>query len=212
MKSLRLIPAALLAVAPLPALAQDSLPAGIWTNTEDEYFAEEEEREKPDWIAIEAADDGKWRKIDAFGQSLGAWEEGPIPGLAQRGENGWQIDGSELRLARPFFCWVSVRKFAGKPAGSEDWTFVRNLPNFDQGGRIRIPGEGIAPDVTIRLRNVTWARGSRNKPSMVLYVHKDDPVRAESYSWAAPESTMIGINLRWVQASCSQAPSEAKGP
>jgi len=208
----RLILAAVLAASPFPALAQGTLPAGIWTNTEDEYFAEEEGRERPEWVALEVRDDGQWRRIDAFGDGLTEWSDTDIPGLTSSTADGWQLDGSELRRARPFFCWVSVRKFAGKPDGKEDWTFIRNLPNFDQGGRIRIPGEGIAPDVTIRIRNVTWARGSRNKPSLVLYVHKEDPIRAESYSWAAPESTMIGINLRWVQASCSRAPSEAKGP
>ena len=56
----------------------------------------------------------------------------------------------------------------------------------------------------------TVRSGSRNKPSLVLYVHKDDPVRAESYSWAAPASTMIGINLRWVQGSCSRKESQAE--
>ncbi|WP_298468617.1 hypothetical protein [uncultured Erythrobacter sp.] len=212
MQSLRLIPVALLAALSFPVMAQDALPAGIWTNTEDEYFAEEEGREKPDWAAFEANEDGQWRPIDAFGEAQGAWNKGPIPGLSGDAVTGWRFKGSELRRARPFFCWVSVRKFAGKPDGSEDWTFIRNLPQFDQGGRILVPGDGIAPDVTIRMRNVTWAKGSRNKPSLVLYVHKADPVRAESYSWAAPESTMIGINLRWVQASCSKAQSKTKGP
>ena len=207
----RLAIAALLATSPFPALAHKVPPPGIWTNTEDEYFADEEGREKPDWVAIEVGDDGNWRRIDAFGSGISDWSDTEIPGLTFNTADGWQLGGSELRRARPFFCWVSVRKFTAKPDGTEDWTFVRNLANFDQGGRIKVPGEGIAPDVTIRLRNVTWARGSRNKPSLVLYVHKQDPIRAESYSWAAPQSTMIGINLRWVQASCSRTPSEAKG-
>ncbi|MFM7404392.1 MAG: hypothetical protein ACKO1N_09980 [Erythrobacter sp.] len=67
-----------------------------------------------------------------------------------------------------------------------------------------ILGKGEAPDVSIRLRNVTWARGSRNKPSLVLYVHKDDPERAESYSWASPDASLVGINLRWMQGSCTK--------
>ncbi len=195
-----------------PLAAQEMLPPGIWTNTEDAYFAEEEGRPEPEWIALEVREDGQWREIDAFGEEQGAWTSDPIPDLSPRAEGGWQIGASELRLAREFKCWVSVKKFAGKPDGSADWTFVRNLSIFDQGGRILIEGDGVAPDVTIRLRNVTWARGSRNKPSLVLYVHKEDPVRAESYSWAAPESSMIGINLRWVQSSCSMAPSQTEGP
>lgn len=194
-----------------PLAAQDRLPPGIWTNTEDEYFAEEEGREKPEWVAFETSKDGQWRRIDAFGAPIGEWQDSAIEGLSPREGGGWEIAGSELRPARAFYCWISVRRFAKKPDGSEDWSFVRNLINFDQGGRIFVPGEGTAPDVTIRLRNVTWAKGSRNKPALVLYAHKDDPVRAASYSWAAPDSTMIGINLRWVQASCSRAPSQTEG-
>ena len=207
--SATLFVAGLLAL-PLAAQAQDRPPPGIWTNTEDAYFAEEEGRETPDWIGLEIGEDGHWRRIDAFRKPQSDWQDRPIPELAAREGGGWNWRGSELRRAREFFCWVSVRKFAGKPDGSEDWTFQRNIPNFDQGGRILVEGNGEAPDVTIRLRNVTWARGSRNKPSLVLYVHKDDPVRAESYSWAAPESSMVGINLRWVQASCSRTESQAE--
>jgi len=194
-----------LALLASPAIAQTPLPAGIWTNTEDVYFAETEGREKADWTALEVHEDGRWRTIDAFGNSESEWSDEAIPGLSQRDEGGWQIGESELRQARPMSCWVSVRKFAGKPNGDADWTFSNNLRIFDQGGRVLVAGDGLAPDVTIRVRNVTWARGSRNKPALVLYMHKEDPVRAESYSWAAPDANLIGINLRWVQASCSRA-------
>jgi hypothetical protein len=98
-----------------------------------------------------------------------------------------------------------VQKFAAKPDGTADWTFVGGLTSFDQGGRISIPGEGSAPDVSIRLRHVTWAKGIRNKPSLVLYVHKDDLERAESYSWTSPDASLVGINLRWMQGSCTRA-------
>ena len=197
--------AACAALAISAPLCAESAPAsGIWTNAEDEYFAEEEEREAPEWLALENADDGRWRRIDAFGEPLDEWTAGPIPGLSARPGGGWQVAGSELRRAQGFTCWISVRKFAGKPDGSEDWTFKTDLPIFDQGGRISVPGGGEAPDVAIRLRNVTWAKGSRNKPALVLYVHKDDPERAVSYTWASPDTRLIGINLRWVQASCSR--------
>lgn len=195
--------AAIALASAAPAVAQESLPPGIWTNTEDSYFAEEEGRERRADIAIEVATDGRWRFIDAFGKAQGDWNSGPITGLSRReGGPGWQIEGSELRKARHFSCWVSARKFAAKPDGSADWTFTRGLETHDQGGRVFVPGNGEAPDVTFRLRNVTWAKGSRNRPSFVLYVHKADPVRAESYSWASPDAELIGINLRWVQGSC----------
>lgn len=208
MHGTKLIAAAALALSSASAFAEESLPEGIWTNTEDEYFAEEEGRERPEWVALEVNGDGEWRRIDAFGKAQTEWSDTTISGLTFDESSGWRIDGSELRRAAPLSCWVAVRKFAAKPNGDEDWTFSRNLQTFDQGGRVLIPGEGIAPDVTIRVRNVTWAKGSRNKPVRALYVHKQDPVRAESYSWGAPDSSVIGINLRWVQASCSEQSSE----
>lgn len=206
MTLMRSLCAVLVLTASFVAEAQDTLPAGIWANTEDAYFAEEEGRPKPAPILIEVGTDARWRRIDSFSVPQGEWQAGPIAGLARReGGSGWEIIGSEIRLASAFTCWVSVRKFAAKPDGTADWTFESGLVTFDQGGRATIPGNGIAPDVTIRLRNVTWASGSRNKPSLVLYVHKDDPERAESYSWASPDASLVGINLRWMQSSCTRS-------
>ncbi|MEO0464088.1 MAG: nuclear transport factor 2 family protein [Pseudomonadota bacterium] len=200
--------AALVLATPLapPLAAEGRLAPGIWTNNEDVYFAEEEGRKPAEWTAFEVAMDGRWRRIDAFGKPLTDFTGGPIAGLTQReGGSGWQIGASELRQARAFACWVSVRKSEPKPDGSPAWGFANKLSMFDQGGRVLVSGEGAAPDVTIRMRNVTWAKGSRNKPSLVLYVHKDDPERAESYSWASPDARLVGVNLRWVQGSCSRA-------
>jgi len=187
-----------------PAFAQSQLSPGIWSNTEDVYFAEAEGREKSANAMLEVSADGQWRRIDAFGEPQSEWSRDPVPGLAKREDgSGWQVGASEIRKARAFSCWVSTKKFADKEDGSAAWTFTRGLKTFDQGGRVFVPGNGEAPDVTFRLRNVTWAKGSRNRPSFVLYVHKDDPVRAESYSWASPDADLVGINLRWVQGSCS---------
>ncbi len=184
--------------------AQNPLPPGVWTNMEDAYFAEEEGRAKAFEVMLEVAKDGQWRRIDSFGKAQSDWSRDAIPGLARReGGSGWQVGASEIRRSRPFSCWVSAKKFAAKQDGSADWTFTRGLKTFDQGGRIFVPGEGEAPDVTFRLRNVTWAKGSRNRPSFVLYVHKADPERAISYAWASPDAKLVGINLRWVQGSCS---------
>lgn len=187
-----------------PASSEDRLTPGIWTNTEDAYFAEEEDRTQPEWVGFEIDGDGRWREIDAFRKPRGEWRDGNIPDLSERSEGGWQVGTSELRRAREFNCWISVKKFAARPDGSSDWTFHRGLKVFDQGGRVFVAGNGEAPDVTFRIRDVTWAKGSRNAPSLVLYVHKDDPERAVSYSWAGPDSERVGINLRWVQGSCAR--------
>ena len=131
-------------------------------------------------------------------------------GITLAFENGTT---SLLRRARSVTCWVSILKPQPKADGSEDWYFQRGVKLHDQGGRALVGGgdTGAQPTI-IRVRNVTWEAGSTNKPSMTLYVHKPDkPDRAESYSWAAPDSARIGINLRWMQAGCgveSAAPPE----
>jgi hypothetical protein len=116
-------------------------------------------------------------------------------------------DGSttELRRARPVSCWVAIRKDKPKADGSEDWFFKSGVMLHDQGGRASVGGgDAGAQPVIIRMRNVTWDKGSTNAPVVSFYIHKpESPDHAESYSWAAPDSSRVGINLRWVQSGCS---------
>lgn len=179
----------------------------ILTNEEQVYFAREAGRPPPPWVGVRVIlREGArmLQPVDAFGQEVGPAfaDTGPLP-FAARGfeQNGQRID---LRVARPFYCWVSVRRFADRAAGQADWSFDRNLSLHDQGGRVLVAPEG-APPVVIRMRHVVWPPPSTNRPSLVLYVHRpDSPDRAESYSWADPDARMVGINLRWVQASCTR--------
>jgi len=116
-------------------------------------------------------------------------------------------DGRETRLlrARPFTCWMSVRRNKPKSDGSEDWLFQPAMTTHDQGGRLRLGGgESGAPEAIIRIRNVVWPQPSRNRPSVVLYVFTpDDMNRAVAYGWADPGAVRVGINQRWMQASCT---------
>ena len=114
-------------------------------------------------------------------------------------------DGSllEMQRARPWKCWVSIPKAIKKPDGSTDWWFKPGLLLHDAGGRLRAATDEATPQTfTLRMRNVAWPSGP-NQPSLVLYVHADDPDHAISYSWADPGAKRVGINLRSVQASCS---------
>ena len=190
---------------PIATSAAAQLPPGIWSTVEDVAFAAEEDRKPGEEIFLEVREDGTWRRIDTFGAAQSEWESSAIPGLAAAptSHSGWLLGTSELRRAARFSCWVSARKFASKPDGSPEWTFSK-AETFDQGGRIAFPGMGDAPDMSIRLRNVTWAKGSSNKPALVLYVHTDNPARAASYAWASPDASLVGINLRWMQGSCSR--------
>jgi hypothetical protein len=125
---------------------------------------------------------------------------------------------SLLRRARPVTCWSAIPKEAKKADGSADWFFARDVNIHDQGGRAMIGKDavGVKP-VVIRMRNVVWppkpdGSANTNRPSLVLYVHMpDEPDRAVSYVWADPEAARIGINLRWMQASCTIDGKEKAG-
>ena len=99
--------------------------------------------------------------------------------------------------ARRFECWMTRMQRDG------DWTFKRGLEIYDQGGMVWLPTDESEPkQVGIKMRNVTWPSGS-NRPSLVLYAYRPGEDRAVSYAWADPSAERIGINLRWMQASCT---------
>ena len=103
------------------------------------------------------------------------------------------------RKARLFECWMNAMQRDG------EWTFRRGLEIYDQaawyGWKLR---RKPPQQVGIKMRNVRWPYGN-NRPSLVLYAYRPDEDRAVSYAWADPSAQRIGINLRWMQASCSLA-------
>lgn len=110
-----------------------------------------------------------------------------------------------LRRARAVTCWSAIPKSNKKPDGTDDWHFAQGIKIHDQGGRALI-GKDVADvkPLVIRMRNVVWPDGNSNRPSLVLYIHNpDEPDKALSYVWADPGAARIGINLRWMQASCT---------
>ena len=210
------------------ALAQDSpTPVTlIYSNEEQVYFARELKREAPGLVYLKVEkylggkDEVAVTAIDAFGapskadsalleeasRTLYFGKERDVAVLTAQGSSGLKYD---LRRARAATCWVAVKKDRPKADGSPDWHFQQGVRLHDQGGRAMVGGgETGAQPLVIRMRNVVWppqADGtpSSNKPSVVLYVHKPDrPDSAEAYVWADPGAARIGINLRWMQASC----------
>nr|WP_310525245.1 hypothetical protein [Polymorphobacter sp.] len=110
----------------------------------------------------------------------------------------------EFQRARAFKCWASIPRKALKD-GKLDWWFKAGLMLHDAGGRVvASTDEAVPQSFTLRMRNVAWPSGN-NQPSLVLYVHADDPDHAIGYSWADPVAKRVGINLRTMQASCSLA-------
>ena len=203
--------ALLLAVlVPAPLAAQD-LPAGVWSNAEDQYFRGEAGAPIAFLsLRVESHPGGtRWQRIDAFGTQLSPWVSGAPPARPFGAEAEMESEGktTRLRRARPFRCWVSVKRNRPRADGRDDWSFHRDLVLHDQGGRAAVSAEDDnAPGVVLRMRNVVWPEPSPNRPSLVLYVHSpDEPDKALSYSWADPGARMLGINLRWMQASCTLA-------
>ena len=204
----------LFAVAMLASAAPSApvlpLPPQILTNEEEVYFDREAGRTPAPWIGMRIAEGGGTTFVDAFGKVVpavrnkGSDYSPDKTGIVLTLENGRK---TELRRARPVTCWTSIKKDAPKPDGSEDWYFVKDIRLHDQGGRALI-GDGVAgvKPVVLRMRNVTWADSARssNRPSLVLYIHTpDQPDHAVSYVWADPGAVRLGVNLRWMQASCT---------
>jgi hypothetical protein len=219
------LPVAMALLPAFPSHAQQvekATEAAIYTNEEQVYFDKEAGRITL-WIgAIPVPVDGQQGKytlniVDEFGQKL--WNplrftdsKNQLGPLHDGKEFTIIVDGGEIRLrrARPVTCWAAIPKKKSKADGSPDWYFIRDIKLHDQGGRARIGGgDSGAPELVIRMRNVIWPANkdgtpSSNRPSLVLYVHKPDkPDSAESYVWADPGAARIGINLRWMQASCT---------
>lgn len=148
--------------------------------------------------------DGIWINDRAVDEQ-GAYVYGNLAGVAH-----------QLRRARPFECWAAVLRGAshgdsGEGARPQDWAFQRGLWVHDQGGTVEIvTDETPARRITIKLRRVEWPYGT-NRPSLTLYVHEDGNPRALSYAWGEYDAERLGINLRWLQVSCTHAPERPWG-
>ena len=116
---------------------------------------------------------------------------------------------ARLRKARPFECWTAILRGAShgdSGEGMRDWDFRRGVKLHDQGGEAELITDEETPRrVRLRLRNVDWPYGT-NRPSLTLYILEGDNDRAVSYAWNEGNAERIGINLRWLQASCTHKP------
>lgn len=115
----------------------------------------------------------------------------------------------KLRKIRPFECWTAVLPGAShgdSGIGQSNWDFQRGGWLHDQGGALTLMTNEDEPrEIRLRLRRVEWPSGP-NRPSLTLYVEEGESTRAISYAWTEYDSERIGINLRWLQASCTHAP------
>nr|WP_156780759.1 hypothetical protein [Hyphomonas sp. Mor2] len=118
---------------------------------------------------------------------------------------------ARLRRARPFECWTAILRGAAHGDGGQgmnDWDFRRGVKLHDQGGVAElITDEEPARRIRLLLRDVDWPYGT-NRASLTMYVLEGDSDRAVSYTWTEAGADRIGINLRWLQASCTHTPDE----
>lgn len=125
---------------------------------------------------------------------------------SQRGPN---VVEARLRRARPFECWTAILRGASHGddgADMNDWFFQRGVKLHDQGGvAVLTTDEDPQRDIRLKLRDVDWPYGT-NRPSLTMYVYEGESDRATSYAWGEAGAERIGINLRWMQASCTHAP------
>ena len=185
--------------------AQIANTAVIYSNTEEVYFDAEAGKEKAPKLTI-SVNSGKVTYLDDYDVPIPApvgvsvVKMAPDIVILNTGKRT-----TELRRGNPIKCWASVRKNKTKPGGKDDWHFVGELKSHDQGGRIRIGGgESGTPAAMFRMRTVYWPQPSTSRPSKVLYIHTaEDPERAVSYSWANIDASRVGVNLRWIQVSCT---------
>jgi hypothetical protein len=111
-----------------------------------------------------------------------------------------------LRKVSYFSCWLSVKRAGMADDAQDAWTFDRDIAVHDGGEMVWVKTEARPARVGLKIRRPVWPSGP-NQDSLVLYVHDEageQPDRAVSYGWADPSAQRLGINLRWVQASCSQ--------
>jgi CpeT/CpcT family (DUF1001) len=117
----------------------------------------------------------------------------------------------KLEKARPFRCWSFVlrgAKHGDSGVGNQNWQVFRDILIHDQGGTATIrTDETPAREFFLKMRNVEWPYGT-NRPSLTLYVHQAGDDRAVSYSWADEGAQRVGLNLRWLQASCTLTPQD----
>ncbi len=118
---------------------------------------------------------------------------------------------NRLRKVRPFACWLSVKREGMADDAPGAWSFDRDIALHDGGELVWVKAAAREARVGLKIRRVAWPSGP-NQDALVLYVHDAaaaDPTRAVSYAWADTDARRVGVNLRWMQASCSLGPPAA---
>ena len=103
----------------------------------------------------------------------------------------------KLKRVRMFDGWTAVLKdgsteMTGQDAPADAWDGQRNLMIHDQGGMVKINDKFSA-----QLAQLTYKNGTK---VLKLGIVDNATGKTVAYTWANPDATRIGINLRWIQA------------
>ncbi len=103
----------------------------------------------------------------------------------------------KLKKARMFEGWTAILKDGSTAMSEQDFPAdaydgQRNLQIHDQGGRVKINEKYSA-----ELAQLTYKNGTK---ALKLGIIDNAGGKTISYTWANPDATRVGINLRWVQA------------
>ena len=135
-------------------------------------------------------------------------------------EEGFREDGSRTfgredqqyyKLARAdvFKCWAAFKTDRTKENGEPEWDFFPNIRLHNQGDIASFTTTHESPQhYFIRLKETVFPSG--NRPDVLeIFVHEDTEQakknykQALSYTWTNADAGRLGLNLRWMQTSCS---------
>jgi len=93
--------------------------------------------------------------------------------------------------------WYTGWSAMQKAEGAEGYEVQRSLRMHDKGGRIRmLTTDGKPTPYTLELAEVNYGKGI---DVLKLAVYEEGKSKAVAYTWSAPGSERIGINLRWLE-------------
>ena len=122
----------------------------------------------------------------------------------------------KLHRAREFTCYADIPGVGG--GRDEPYTRHDNLSLHDQGAETWFIDQD-GRHLGLRLFNVDWPinnyDGYFTRDSLVIYViekRDDGSVTEHGYAFTLPEANRIGINLKWLLASCFMVSGKVDTP
>jgi hypothetical protein len=122
----------------------------------------------------------------------------------------------KLHRSRAFTCYADIPGVGG--GRDEPYTRYDNLSLHDQGAETWFTDKD-GRTLGLRLFNVDWPinnyEGYFTRDSLVIYVVEkfdDGSTKEHGYAFTLPEANRIGINLKWLLASCFMVSGKVDTP